>query len=176
MAIEQRWRLVLVGSLFVVGLGLIYPARWLMHPWAAPGIPALVGYWQGEVAYGPGDNRTIVLRLTEGVGGGDEGSEIGGSAKVCGAGHNVTYEISGDARNYRGTQFWLNAQPTGAAAGLYLGRLEGAWDGQDDLTVSTALLQIDADGAAGFATADTPTTRFQLRRAGKADFAAACDA
>jgi hypothetical protein len=121
-------------------------------------------------------HRTIVLRLTEGVGGGDEGSEIGGSAKVCGAGHNATYEISGDARNYRGTQFWLNAQPTGAAAGLYLGRLEGAWDGQDDLTVSTALLQIDADGAAGFATADTPTTRFQLRRAGKADFAAACDA
>ncbi len=181
MAIEQRprrsrrerSRLVLVAGVFVVGLGLIYPAKWLMHPWSAPGRPGLVGYWQGEVAYGSGDTRTMVLRLKDGVGGGDEGSEIGGGAQVCGAEQNATYEISGDAVNYRGTRFWLNALPTGDAAGLYLGRLDGAWDGQDGLTVSTSLLQIDPDGTASRA---STTVRFQLRRAGEADFAAACDA
>ncbi|GIF62333.1 hypothetical protein Ais01nite_03680 [Asanoa ishikariensis] len=165
--------------MFVVGLALIYPAKWLMHPWAAPWKPGLVGYWQGEVAFGSGDSRTMVLRLRDGVGGGDEGSEIGGSAKVCGAAQTETYEISGDARDYQGTSFFLNAQFAGDAAGLYLGRLEGAWDGHDGLTISTSLLQIDQDGAAGFAgdtgTGDTPTVRFELHRAGEADFAAACD-
>jgi hypothetical protein len=47
---------------------------------------------QGEVAYGSGDTRATVLRLTDEVGGADEGSEIGGRATVCGAGQNATYE------------------------------------------------------------------------------------
>ncbi|GIF47133.1 hypothetical protein Afe04nite_16720 [Asanoa ferruginea] len=161
--------------MFVVGLGLLYPAHWLFHPWGAPFRPGLVGYWQGEVPFGSGDSRTMVLRLRDEVGGGDEGSEIGGSATVCEAGQSVTYEISGDATNYRGTRFWLNAQPTGAAAGLYLGRLNGAWDGRDGLTVSTSLLRIDPDGAAGFATPDAPPVSFQLGRASEADFTGACD-
>ncbi|MEV4534428.1 hypothetical protein AB0J82_11425 [Asanoa sp. NPDC049518] len=45
------------------------------------------------------------------VGGGD-GSEIGGSAQVCGA-EPTTYAISGDARDHRGTRFFLNG-PTKA--------------------------------------------------------------
>jgi hypothetical protein len=78
-----------VGALFVVGLGLIYPFHWLLNPWAAPGGPALVGYWQGEVTYGDGDSRTMVLRLTDEVGG-DEDPEIDGSGKVCATGQTQT--------------------------------------------------------------------------------------
>lgn len=159
--------------MFLVGLALIYPARWLMHPWAAPLGPALVGYWQGEVAYGPDDSRTIVLRLTEGVGGGDEGSEIGGTATVCAAEQDATYALSGDALDYRGTRLFLNAQPTRDATGLHLGRLDGAWDGHDGLTISTTLLRTAPDGSV--TSADAPTVRFQLHRAGKADFTARCD-
>jgi hypothetical protein len=39
----------------------------------------------------------MVLRLSDEVGGGDEGPGIDGSAKVCAAGQNQTYEIYGDA-------------------------------------------------------------------------------
>ncbi|WP_203715384.1 hypothetical protein [Asanoa siamensis] len=121
----------------------------------------------------------MVLRLTHGVGGGDEGSEIGGRAKVCGADHDVTYAISGDALDYRGTRFGLNAERTDAGEGLYHRRLEGTWDGQDDLTVSTSLLRIEMD-AAGTATAGVdprnPAVTLTLRRATESDFAAACGA
>ncbi|SNT47974.1 hypothetical protein SAMN05421812_10745 [Asanoa hainanensis] len=162
-----------MGSVFVVGLALIYPAKWLIHPWAAPWKPGLVGYWQGEVAYGPGDNRTMVLRLKDGVGGGDESSEIGGSATVCGSGQPVTYAISGYANDYRGTSFFLNAEIPTNGVGLFLGRLDGSWDGHDSLAMSTALLKIDADGTASRVTSGDAS--FQLRRASEADFAAACD-
>ncbi|WP_116070628.1 hypothetical protein [Asanoa ferruginea] len=166
------------------GIGVIYPLHWLLNPWSAPGRPDLVGYWQGEVTYGSADTRTMVLHLTDQVGGGDEGPEIDGGAKVCAGGQSQAYEIYGDATNYRGTRFSLHARRSGDAAGLYLGQLVGTWDGRDGLTVSTELIRIDSGGVShsttstdtrtGITTSDTPTIRFELRRAAKADYATAC--
>ena len=125
----------------------------------------------------------MAMRLTSDLSG-DEGPEIEGSATVCAAGQNVTYEIYGDALNYRGTRFSLHARRGGDAAGLYLGQLDGAWDGKDGLTIDTALIRIDADGhyrsttstdtRTGITTSDTPSAHFALRRTSKDDFTATC--
>jgi hypothetical protein len=103
---------------------------------------------------------------------------------VCAGGQSVAYEIYGDALNYRGTRFSLHARRGGDAAGLYLGQLDGSWDGKDGLTSDTELIRIDADGHSrsttstdtrtGIETSDTPTAHFALRRTSKNDYAAAC--
>ncbi|GIF96895.1 hypothetical protein [Catellatospora citrea] len=184
--LTNGWRLVAVCGVIMAGFGLIYGSHWLLNPWAMPGRPGLVGYWQGEVTYGAGDTRTMVLRLTDQVGSGDGGPEIDGSAKVCAAEQDATYEIYGDTLNYRGTRYSLHARRPDNTAGLYLGQLDGEWDGRDGLTISTALIRVDPDGAVrsttstdtrtGTTTSDTITVRFELRRATAADFDAACDA
>ena len=127
----------------------------------------------------------MVLRLSDEVGG-DEGPEIDGSAKLCADEQTATYEIYGDALNYRGTSFSLHARRTADTAGLHLGQLDGAWDSQDGLSISTSLIRLESAGVShsttstdtttGITTSDTPTIRFELRRAEKADFAAACAA
>lgn len=199
MVTEQRPRrrpsrrrfFVGIAALLVVGFGLIYGLHFAFNPWAFTffGRSALVGYWQGEVSYGPGDNRQFALRLDDDMPTGRASCgncpNISGAARVCGADHNARYEVYGDTENYRGTRFSLNARRDETEGpGLYLGQLDGVWDGHDMLTVSSSLVRIYPDGSArsttstdtrtGVTTSDTPTVRVELRRANEADFNGAC--
>src|SRR6201991_4440854 len=116
----------------------------------------------------------MAMRLTSDLSG-DEGPELEGGATGGAAGQNVAYEIYGDALNYRGTRFSLHAPRGGDAAGLYLGQLDGAWDGKDGLTIDTALIRIVADGhwrwttksaaRTGIKTSYTPSAPSALSRA-----------
>lgn len=182
-------KLRLIVVLVVVcasGLGLIQGFHLLLNPWATtlPGKPGLVGYWQGDVTYGAGDGRRVVLELIDGNCTRCRHANIEGRAKVCGTGHKATYEIHGRPENYRGTLFSLNPQRTSQAPGLYLNYLDGQWDGVDLLTISASLSRIDENGhaqstistdiATGRETKDPPDVRFELRRGSEADFTAAC--
>jgi hypothetical protein len=180
---------VAIVGLFVVGIPLIYCLHWASNPWAMtlPGKPGLVGYWQGTVSYGPGDERRVVLRLIADPPSGrcSNCPDIDGAAEVCGASHRAVYDIYGDPLNYRGTRFSLQARRETEGPGLYLRQLNGHWDGRDLLTVSTSLVRIDPDGAARSTTwtdeatgkimsDDVPNARFELRRAGEAEYDGAC--
>ena len=65
-----------------------------------------------------------------------------------------------------------------------MSQLDGTWDGQDSLSVSTSPIRIDADGGAtyststdtrtGITTSDPPTVHFDMRRTDKAGYAGTC--
>jgi hypothetical protein len=178
---RRRQLLPFVGMIGVlaVGFGIVYGSHWLLNPWVSlPGRPGLTGYWQGEVAVAPGDNRRVVLHLK-----GDPSSrcstcpDIAGEAKVCGATQNTTYEVWGDPLNFRGTRFSLKVRPVREGPGRFLNRLDGEWDG-DLLKAETGITVIDADGAARWTTSSDrppdPPPRLELLRATAGDYRAAC--
>ncbi|MFI7604216.1 hypothetical protein ACIBTV_03745 [Micromonospora sp. NPDC049366] len=164
----------LLAVLIVLGVGVVYGLHWAANPWALalPGKPALTGYWQGVVPYGPGDDRPVVLRLDD-----DEPSatdrcgdcpDLSGGLKVCRAGQVEQYEVWGDAVNYLGTRFRLHTRPDTESAGPRLNGFDGDWD-RDRLTIRTSFTNLGADGAV-VAGSGEPTVEFALTRAGEADF------
>ncbi|MET8832758.1 hypothetical protein ABZV78_02405 [Micromonospora sp. NPDC004540] len=165
---------VMFAGLIVVGLGLVYGLHFVANPWALalPGRPALTGYWQGVVAYGPGDDRRVVLHLTD-----DEPSatdrcgdcpDLRGGIKVCQAGRAETYEIWGDPLNYRGTRFSLHTRSEDDGPGQRLNELDGDWGG-DLLRIRTSFTTLAADGTVA-AGSGSPTASFDMTRADEADF------
>ncbi|MFG3604469.1 hypothetical protein [Micromonospora chersina] len=172
---------VIVGGIGVVavGFGLIYGSHWLLNPWVSlPGRPGLTGYWQGDVAVAPDDNRHLVLHLK-----GDPPSrcsncpDIDGTAEVCGGGQHTEYDVWGDPLNFRGTRFALKIRPVRDGPGRYLNRLDGERDG-DLLRIEVGITIVDADGVARSSTssdqAPEPPLLLELRRATAADYRAAC--
>ncbi|TDC33439.1 hypothetical protein E1211_19180 [Micromonospora sp. 15K316] len=163
---------VLFTALIVVGVGAVYGLHWAANPWALslPGRPALTGHWQGTVPYGPADDRRIVLRLDDDPPSatdrcGDCPGMVG-VAKVCTAGDAETYELWGDARNYRGTRFSLHTRPEAEGPGPHLNELHGEWDG-DLVRIRTSLTTLGADGTT--IGSDSPPVTFEMTRADEDD-------
>jgi hypothetical protein len=182
---RKKWSrtrtIVTLVVVFVLGWGVVVGIRWAMNPWSMslPGRATLTGYWQGEVAYAPGDNRRIVLDLTSV---GRRRISIGGNAKVCGA-QNVSYQIHGDTHNYGGSLFKLNPRWPDNDPGVYLSNLEGEWGGDllrfrgelvtvnsDRSIVTTGT--ISADGTV--TTSEWPEVRFEMRRSNSEEYDSAC--
>lgn len=179
---SKRGRLVVVVvAILAIGFGVTYGLHFLGNPWALslPGHSALVGYWQGEMTFAPGDQRSVFLELKSDPPNGPCSNcpDMDGTAKVCGK-QNTDYEVYGHALNYRGTRFSLKARPATEGAGTYLGQLEGTWDGTDLLKIHTPLIHKDANGVArATAGADhppEPPAQISMRRANKAAFNAGC--
>ncbi|MFI6267102.1 hypothetical protein [Micromonospora sp. NPDC051006] len=160
-------------GLIVVGVGAVYGIHWAANPWALalPGKPALTGYWQGVVPYGPGDERRIVLHLAD-----DQPSatdrcgdcpDLQGAFKVCHGPEVERYEVWGDPSNYLGTRFSLHTRPDVERSGPRLNEFDGDWDA-DLLRIRTSLTTFAADGV--LAGSGSPTASFEMTRAGEADF------
>lgn len=167
--------LFVVAVIFAVGLGAKYGLELAFDPWASPltGKPTLTGYWEGKVSFASGDDRQFVLQLSNT----DRGKiDIEGVGKTCGAVGAATYEVWGDALNYRGTRFTLRIRLSKEAPGLRLSGLDGVWDGGDVLKVFAGSTAVDPDGAyrSNHQPADPPP--FEMRRVSKATFETACTA
>lgn len=173
--------IVVVVAILVIGFGVTYGVHFLGSPWALslPGHPALVGYWQGEMTFAPGDQRDVFLELRSDPPNSSCSScpDMNGTAKVCGK-QNTDYEVYGHALNYRGTRFSLKTRPTAEGGGTFLGQLTGTWDGTDLLRIRTSLIYKDANGVAHSSTgADYPSeppAQISMRRADEATFNAGC--
>jgi hypothetical protein len=179
----------------VIGLGLIIVAvnaiDYALNPWAyaLSGHRPLVGYWQGEIMFEPGDRRRMVLHLTRDLWDLDDTrsrgarSNIEGGAKICGPNGNIRYSIRGVTHDRRGTRFTLGFGGDSLAAGKHLNATLGAWTGDDRLALHTSLYTLGSDGVGrGVASADAqarpgdrrPQVAFELRRTSKDAFDSAC--
>lgn len=162
--------------LAVFGVGLV-AVEWVLpcvfNPWsvAMPGVPALVGYWRGEVAFEPGDRRTVVLELDsfDGV----HGIAMDGRAKACGP-TAVEYTLNGETGNWSGSEFELYAYRVGEDRGVLLDHLNGTWDKADRLALTVELRVVDDDGAVRSSTPVPPPVRLAMHRAAEDDFDAVC--
>ena len=177
---KMRAAVTLIG-VSVLGLGVVMGLQWAFDPWSMslPGRATLTGHWQGEVTYGPDDNRRIVLELTYSRG---RRLNIGGSAKVCGT-QNASYRIFGDTHDYSGSRFTLDPRWLEDKPGLYLKDLEGEWDG-DLLRFHGALTLVHPDGSVRWSsttnadgtvtTSEDPQVRFEMRRSTSDEYDSAC--
>jgi hypothetical protein len=183
---------VLLVMLAVAMAGYGSVSYW-MTPWAhaTSNRSALVGYWQGEMVFGPGDERHIALYLRKfttlsdilldkrGATGSAE-PDISVAAKVCGPKGSTQYHGSGDVKNRDGSRFTFGLDPDGGAHGSHPGELTGFWDGHDRLDLTSRLSTRGPDGASAAASiAARPGTvegvvRFVMRRSTKETFSAAC--
>ncbi|MBF8194525.1 hypothetical protein ITP53_54500, partial [Nonomuraea sp. K274] len=88
---------VTFGVLVIVALTLPYLSQALFDPWALSltGRPTLPGYWSGEMSFGRGDTRPVVMHLRA-----ETCSrcsvDVEGEAKVCVAGRSIDYRLSGE--------------------------------------------------------------------------------
>jgi hypothetical protein len=166
----------------LVGLGAVFYAMgYVTRPWARSltGRALLIGYWQGEAIYQPGDRRGIVLYLSE-YRGARQASPVNlaGTAKACSPRDNTRYSVVGRVRDRRGAQFTLNLSPDSTEASLHPGEIEGRWDGQDGLSLHARLYLRARNAARGEVSASardaSGPVRFELRRSGREAFEAAC--
>lgn len=177
---SRRVRAVIaLGVIVVLGIALIFGVHWAFRPWAMslPGRPGLVGYWQGEATFGPGDSRHVVLHLTDRAAPALSNvctscPAIHGTAEVCGAGRDTHYEVDGDPKNYTGTRFQLEMKPVDKGPGAYLDDLDGEWDG-DELGISTHVFHAFADGSVD-PVESQPAVDVELHHVGQAEYDAAC--
>ncbi|MGW6740189.1 hypothetical protein ACWGDX_05460 [Streptomyces sp. NPDC055025] len=154
--------------------GLLIVARMLLTPWdlPLPGKPRLTGYWQGEVSYTADDRRRLMLHLVH-----DNNCslacDVTGEVKVCGAAEDTSGEFAGDVHNWSGSRFSLELYLPTRKADINMRELDGEWDG-DLIRMKTEVDVIDADGtwSSNHQMPDPPM--FEMRRAGEADFEAAC--
>jgi hypothetical protein len=188
--------------ILLVGAGLIFAAfyglRYFTEPWSVswPGHKALVGYWQGEVTFGPGDQRQVAIHLESVAGNrpfGESGgttyfpeADMEGEARMCGSQGNATYDISGDVENRQGARFEIGFVPQPDSPGRHPDVTQATWDGEDRLQLTTRTYTGNADGSAeGSASAGAQATpdssgdssgaiTFELRRGDQAAFDAAC--
>lgn len=191
---------------FVIGLIVVVAVvesaylgvKYLQTPWtrAHDGHPPLVGYWQGEMEFEPGDTRQVALYVREFETAGEfllrssmadwDGTpdpDIRVMAKLCGPNGGARYHGEGDVANREGTRFTFDLGPDGPAPGKHPTDLEGVWDGGDRLELTSRLYTESRDGVAG-ATASvaarpvvsdhTEIIRFEMRRITEEAFAKAC--
>lgn len=173
---------VLVAVVITAMLGI----RELSKPdWAKDG--ALVGHWSGTLAFGPGDERPVVLRLAEHRGGsrGDTSDlDLYGAATSCGTGGQTDYTLSGKVLNDEGTSFDVGFASKNPAPGRNLNGARGTWDEDDlialEMRFATAKPGGELEGtASSSANSGTPSdpdevVTFKLQRSTEGQFAAAC--
>jgi hypothetical protein len=190
--------LLMMLAVAMAGYGVV--SYW-MTPWAhaTSDRSALVGYWQGEVVFGPGDERRVALHLEKfttlkdilldnrGTTGSTE-PDISVAAKVCGPEGATRYHGSGDVKNREGSRFAFGLDPDGSAHGSYPGEFQGLWDGNDRLELTSRLSTRGPDGASAAASIaarpeasggaahgpEDGVIRFEMRRSSARDFDAAC--
>jgi hypothetical protein len=173
---RSLWPLIVLLGVGGGAIGLLAGLDYLLAPyWAKShsGHPALVGYWRGEVAFAPGDNREVVLHLTRSTSRRHIRSNIAGGAKICGAKGEPHYSVGGRAANDRGTRFTLGFTAQSSGPGKYPGDATGAWDGKDQVELGIRLYTKTSDGQV-VADSDGPRFRSRLRRSTKAAFETAC--
>jgi hypothetical protein len=179
-----RYLFVLI-ALIAAGAGAYYGLSPILKPWAHSysGRPLLVGYWQGETVFGPGDVHRVALHLTDRTRRAQT-IDIIGAATLCGPKGKTHYSVNGNTQNRQGTRFTLEFWSDSLAPGTHLGETEGTWDGADRLELRAQLYTAVPEGGArgGASTgarrrrSDDPTgaTRFGLRRSTEEAFGAAC--
>jgi hypothetical protein len=169
--------------IFAVLIAAVFTVPWLgnalFYPWAVSltGQPTVPGYWHGEVPYGRGDLRRVIVRLTfmaPGKSCNGRCSEIRGSAKVCKGAQPVGYEIRGKALDRSGAHLSLYLTTGSKAPGAYLSSLDAEWAGGDRIGITTTLTVTEADGSWQSDHQPTKPVRFELYRGTEADVTAAC--
>lgn len=182
------WPRYFIGfvALAALVIGTLLGIRELTNPdWAKEG--ALVGHWSGKLAYGPGDERPVVLRLAEYEGGsrGDTSDlDLYGAAKSCGPDGQTDYTLSGKVLNDDGTSFDVGFGSEDPAPGRNLNGAVGTWDGNDLLTLKMRFATAKPGGelegtATSSAKSGTPSdpgevVTFRMQRSTEDQFAAAC--
>ena len=188
--------LIWLVLMFVAAIGAYAASSRLLTPWAHASADrsALVGYWRGEMDFGPGDTRQIVLYVRKfttlgdilldkgGTRGGAHTLDIKVRTKVCGPKDSALYHGSGDVANREGTRFTFGLEPDDGAQGQHPGNFEGIWNGEDRLEFTSRLNTRGPNGTTAAATATarptssdrTEVIRFEMRRSTEDDFNAAC--
>lgn len=151
--------------LFNALLALAEPWNHSLHLW-----PTLTGSWYGELAIPGGGAHVIRLELS----GDSENPPIQGRATTCNArGELRTFPITGGPRNWRGSRFWIRAEPAAgdATEPILLSGILGEWSG-DRMEADATLEPLKVTGPPESAPA--PVVRFTLERGGRPAFVAAC--
>lgn len=188
---------IVLLAILVAAEGAYLAVRRVQTPWARSqdGHPPLVGYWQGELTFAPGDRRRVLVHLREFqtvreflLRGSDTRSDspqpdIRVVAKACGPTGRAQYQGSGDVANRDGTRFRFGVSPDAPVRGRHPSNLEGTWDGKDRLELAGRLATHAADGSASVTASasarpsgseDDGVVRFELRRTTEQAFDAAC--
>jgi hypothetical protein len=177
--VGRRSIAILVGLLAVYA-ALYFGDRLVLNPWSmsVTGAPTLLGYWEGDVAFGPADRRRFVMELRYDDPGGNCGGcpRIGGDAVLCGPSGADRYELTGHPKNRSGSRFGVGPRRTSGQPGKVLEQLNGEW-AEDRITIRTTLHVVDADGVAHSSTSTdkpVPVVVMELRRSDEAGFERAC--
>jgi hypothetical protein len=178
------------GIFVIVGVVVLTAFEKITDPWSVSlvGERALVGTWWGEMRTPTGRSWVVQVEITaRSVDDPRENVYMGGTAQVCDGERDARrFELSGAARNWRGTRFQLGARQEVEQKGeLVFGGLEGEWAG-DDMTLSGRLIRLGApagaaiDRAGNRSVSGDPDTlapvTFELKRGTHEDFLAACRA
>ena len=172
---RRRWPKSLV-LLVVAGLGVwgfVTLAQGVFAPWGTSltGGPTLTGYWAATVPV-DGTERQVAVKVDPEDG--DCGRCMSGSAKMCGPGFAMNYELFGHAQNYHGTKFdWAASMDTNVP-GTHLGAMDGTWAGGDEVEITTKWHVINADHASHSDEQPDNPIVFRMHRISKADFQATC--
>jgi hypothetical protein len=193
--------LIVLFGMLAVAMAAYGAVSYWMTPWAhaSSDRKALVGYWQGEMLFEPGDERQVALYLRKfttltdilldngGTRGGNE-LDIRVAVKVCGPNGPTRYHGSGYVKDRDGSRFTFGLAPDAEAQGRHPSDFQGLWDGNDRLQLTSRLSTRGPDGASATASiAARPGTsentgqatvdgviRFEMRRTTEANFNAVC--
>jgi hypothetical protein len=163
----------------VAGVGLLMVLEIPFAPWARSlGLwRTLTGEWFGTLRTPDGRISFVYFEIRGTVR--NHSSDIYGKAKWCDApGRIQSYEISGDADNWRGSQFHLTTRSaTERQAGVSLGELQGEWKG--DAIRASGELVTHGPSATAWATRSArspsaPRVYYALHRGSEDRFRTAC--
>lgn len=101
---------------------------------------------------------------------------------MCGPKSSTRYHGRGDVADRQGTRFTFGLAPSGPVPGKHLSGIEGIWDGEDRLELTTRLYTQGPEGAIGDASIAarpqasdrTGVIWFEMRRSTEEAFDAAC--
>lgn len=185
--------IVVVATVEAAYLGVNY----LQTPWARVhnGRPPLVGYWLGEMEFGPGDTRRFALHLRvfettwEFLTRGAKADwsvaprpDIRVAVKACGPNGSARYYGDGDVASREANRFTFGLNPEGAVPGKHPTDLHGVWHGGDRLELTSRIYEQGPLAAVAEASIDARPVvlndpgviRFEMRRITEQGFNAVC--
>ncbi|MBF8189069.1 hypothetical protein ITP53_25705 [Nonomuraea sp. K274] len=172
---SKKLGLVILGVLVIAALP--YLSQALFSPWALSltGRPTLPGYWHGEMSFGRGDTRPVVMHLRATTCSRCS-DDIEGEATVCVAGRSIDYRLSGEAADRNAGRFTLDSwpYPDTRAPGTHLGHLEATWAGGDEISITATLHVTNPDGSWSSNKQPAEPSRFRLHRDTETNFRTAC--